>query len=373
MSYLLTEEQQLIRNNARDFAKEHLEPFAFELDKTGMFPAQTIERMAQHDLLSWFLPEVFGGAEVGYLSYVIGVEELSKASAAVAAILVSHASAAYAINRWGSQEQKQQCLPMLAKGENLAALAITESGPAVGEGPRAVIANKQGAGFVLNGEKTYVANAGEAGLYVVIACTDPALGSKGLAHFLVHATGGLQVGPKKRMMGLRGRPTADVSFNNVPAELLGSLEAGPSLCAELLSILAIAEAAQTVGITSAALEHAAKYSQQRVQFGRPIGAFEAIQTMLAEMATNCHVARCALYHAATLVEHGVSFAREAAMVKMFSQRLGMNSLIDAVQIEGGYGYSEEMIMAKLFRDVSGTTIAESPLEFPEQLIAACIG
>lgn len=373
MSYLLTEEQQLIRMNARDFAKEHLEPLAVHLDKSDVFPAQTIKLMAEHDLLSWFLPEAFGGAEVGYLSYVLGIEELSKASAAVASIMVNHMSAAYAVNRWGSAQQKQRCLPTLIKGETLGALAITESGPSVGEGPNAVIATKQDDGFILTGTKSYVANAGQAGLYVVFGCTDPLAGGKSVAAFLVDAKAeGLDIGPTKRMMGLRGRPIADVIFHNVAAELLGTAESGVAMCSELLSVLAVAEAAQTVGITSAALDHAGKYAQQRVQFGRPIGAFEAIQTMLAEIATNCHVARHAVYHAATLIEQGEPFSAEAAMVKLFSQRIGMHSLLDTVQIEGGYGYSEEMLMAKLFRDVSGTTIAESPLDFPEKLIAASI-
>ena len=173
-------------------------------------------------------------------------------------------------------------------------------------------------------------------------------------------------------MGLRARPTADVVFHNVAAEVLGTVNGGTSIAAELLAAFAVAEAAQTVGVVGIAVEHAAKYAQQRVQFGRPISAFQAIQTMLAEVKTNCYVARLAVYDAAALIEQGKPFTTEAAMVKLFAQRLGMNSLLETLQIEGGYGYSEEMLMAKLFRDVSGTTILESPQEFPEQVIAASI-
>jgi butyryl-CoA dehydrogenase len=374
MSYLLTEDQQLVQKNARDFAMQYLEPLAVQLDKTGEFPAEAVKKMASYDFLGWFLPTEFGGADFGYLSYVLGVEELSRASAAVASIVVNHSSAAYAINRWGSAEQKKKYLPALARGEKLGAVAMSEPGPGVGQGPEAVIATQQGGGYALNGRKSYVANAGVADVYVVFGCTDAAAGAKSLAAFLVNAKAeGLEVGPKKSTMGLRARPTADVGFHNVAAEVLGTVEGGAAIAAEVLAAFAVAEAAQTVGVVGIAVQHAAKYAQQRVQFGRPISTFQAIQTMLAEVNTNCYVARLAVYDAAALIEQGKPFTTEAAMVKLFAQRLGMNSLLETLQIEGGYGYSEEMLMSKLFRDVSGTTILESPLEFPEQVIAASIG
>ncbi len=373
MSYLLTEDQQLIQKNARDFATQYLEPMAVQLDKSAEFPAEVVKKMASYNFLGWFLPAEFGGAEFGYVSYVLGVEELSRASAAVASIVVNHSSAAYAINRWGTAEQKTKYLPALARGEKLGAVAMSEPGPGVGQGPEAVIATQQDGGYILSGRKSYVANAGVADLYVVFGCTDPAAGAKSLTAFLVSAkAAGVEVGPKKSTMGLRARPTADVVFRNVAAELLGTVAGGTAIAAELLAALAVAEAAQTVGVVGIAVQHAAKYAQQRVQFGRPISTFQAIQTMLAEVSTNCYVARLAVCDAAALIEQGKPFATEAAMVKLFAQRLGMNSLLETLQIEGGYGYSEEMLMSKLFRDVSGTTILESPLEFPEQVVAASI-
>jgi len=218
-----------------------------------------------------------------------------------------------------------------------------------------------------------VANAGVADVYVVFACTDAAAGAKSMTAFVVDAkAAGLAVGPKKSTMGLRGRPTADVVFDNTPADVLGDGNGGAAIALELLAVTGVAEAAQTVGVVAAAVAHAAKYSQQRIQFGRPIAAFQAIQTLLAEVATNCHVARLAVYDAANLIERGEPFTAEAAMVKIFAQRLGMKSLLDTMQVEAGYGYSEEMLMAKLFRDVSGTTILENPLDFPEKVVAASI-
>ena len=182
MSYLLTEDQQLIQKNARDFATQYLEPLAVQLDKTGEFPAEVVKKMASHDFLGWFLPVEFGGAEFGYVSYVLGVEELSRASAAVASIVVNHSSAAYAINRWGTAEQKKKYLPALAKGEKLGAVAMSEPGPGVGQGPEAVIATQQADGYVLNGRKSYVANAGVADLYVVFGCTDRPWGPRASPH-----------------------------------------------------------------------------------------------------------------------------------------------------------------------------------------------
>lgn len=375
MSYLLTEEQQLIQKNARDFAKQYLEPLAAELDRSGAFPAEIVKQMAQHDFFGWFLPSEYGGAEVGYLSYVLGLEELSRVSAAVASILMTHSSATYAIHHWGTAEQKSKYLPAMAKGEIIGALAIVEPGPRVGEGPEAAFAVRQGNAYVLKGRKSYTANAGVAGLYIVFACLDAAVGANSLTAFLVEASAaGLSVGPRKSTMGLRGRSTADLVFNEMTlnaAAVLGQASGGAAMAQELLAVQAIAEAAQTLGITQVAVEHAAKYSRQRAQFGRPIAAFQAIQSLLAEAATNCHVARLAIYDAAALVEQRKSFTAKAAMVKLFAQKLA-KSLLETVQVEGGYGYSEEMAMPKLFRDVFGTTVFESPLDFPEKLVADSI-
>ena len=377
MSYLLTEDQQLIKQNAREFAKEYLEPAATELDKTGEYPAEIVRHMAEHDFLGLSLPADFGGANAGHLSYVLAVEELAKVSAAVASILVHHASlACYAINKWGTDSQKKKYLPAMAKGTMLGGFALAEQGPGPGLWPDSVMATKTADGYTLKGIKSYVANAGVAGVYVVFACTDPAAGAKGVTAFLVEAkTPGLTIGPNKRNMGLHGCPTADVILNNVmltEAQVLGTVNGGQAIATETLAVASVAEAAETLGITHTAVEHAAKYAGQRVQFGKPIGTVQAIQTMLAEVATNCHLLGLAVYDAASLIEHGKPFAAEAAMLKLFAVRIGMESLIDMVQVEGGYGYSEEMPMARWYRDLSGTTLRESPGDFPEKLIAASL-
>jgi butyryl-CoA dehydrogenase len=376
MSIHLTEEQQLIGQSAREFAKEYLEPIVVDMDHTGAFPADAVKQLAAHDFLGLFLPGEFGGAEAGFVSFVEVVETLSRVSAATASILVNHSMAAYAINRWGTAAQKRAYLPALASGETLGAFAVYENGPTPGVGPDALMASRQPEGWVLNGTKAYVRNAGVAKVHVVVACIDPALGAKGLAAFIVPAgVSGLAVGEAKDTMGLKGCPLADLTFENVilqDADLLGAIADGKTIVEQTLAAASVAEAAQTVGIGQAAVEHAAAYAKTRVQFGRPIAALQAIQTLLAETATDCHLARLGLRVAAELIEAGEPFLTEAAMVKAFLARFGNRMLIDTVQVEGGFGYSEFMPLPRLFRDIAGTTLLEAPAQFPDGTIAAAL-
>jgi butyryl-CoA dehydrogenase len=221
-----------------------------------------------------------------------------------------------------------------------------------------------------------VRNAGEAGVYVVFATTDPALGAKALTAFLVKADAiGLKVGEELETMGLKGCPVADITFTNVvlpETALLGAVKEGAAISAKALAVASVAEAAQTVGIGQAAVEHAAAYAKQRVQFGKPVATLQAIQTLLAEVATDCHLARLGLQNAAALIEEGKPFEVEAAMVKSFLVRLGSKMLLDTCQVEGGFGYSEFMPLPRMFRDIAGTNLLDAPGDFPEKLIAASI-
>lgn len=374
MSFALTEEQQLIQQTAGEFAQEFVAPLAAEIDKTGTHPADLVQKMAEYDFLGLYLPGEYGGAEAGYLSYVLTIEQLAKVSGAVASILVSHASlAAYAIHRFGSDSQKQNYLAPLAKGETLGAFALAEPGAAPGAGPDKVVAAKEGDSYILNGKKTYVANGGAADTYIVFALTNPEAGAKGLSAFIVDAkTAGLSTSRVIAKMGLRGCQSAEILFQNVKvpaANLLGTEGEGMKIAGEAQAVADIARGAQVVGIAQAAMEDAAQYSKQRIQFGRPIANFPAIQNMLAEMAANIYVARLAIYDAASLVEQGERFAYEAAMVKLFTARIGQSALIDVIQVEGGYGYSQDMVVSRLFRDVKGVVTMDSSADFPEKVIA----
>jgi butyryl-CoA dehydrogenase len=374
MSYILTEEQQLIGQSACDFAKESLNAIAVELDRTGEFPKAAIDALAGYDFLGLLLPAEDGGAEAGFVSYVNVVEVLARSCPAVASIVNSHVLAAYAIQKWGSVELKKQLLPGMAKGEVLGAIAAADSGPTGLAGNGKLVAIRQGDSYVLNGAKTFVRNAGEAGLYVVFATTDSVVKPPALTAFIVNAgTPGLNVGAKQNTLGLRGCPVADLVFVNVVVPdscILGSANGGNAILATTLAVASVSEAAETVGIAQAALEHAAAYSKQRIQFGRAIGSFQAIQTLLANVAANCYATRLAVFDAAAAIERDQPFLAEAAMVKLLALHLGQKSLIDVVQVEGGYGYSEELTLARLYRDVAGTTVRDSPADFPEALIAA---
>ncbi len=375
MSILLTEEQELIGQSARDFAKENLDPIAQDLDHTGQFPAAMVKQLAAQDFLGLFLPGEYGGAEAGFVSLVEVVENLSRSCAAVASILVNHSLAAYAIQRWGDAAQKQAFLPALAAGGTLGGFAVFEHGPTPGVGPDALIATRHPAGWALKGTKAFVRNAGAADVYVVLACTDPAAGAKSQAAFIVGAKAiGLTVGPLAETMGLKGCPVADLVFDDVvvaDSALLAGAD-GQTLTTETLALASLMEAAQTVGIGQAAVEHAAAYSKTRVQFGRPIASLQAIQTLLAETAADCHLARLGLRCAAKLMDDGQPFMVETAMVKQFLARFGAKMLIDTVQVEGGFGYSEFMPLPRLFRDIAGTTLLDAPADYPEKTIAAAL-
>jgi len=321
------------------------------------------------------LPAEVGGAGAGFVSYVAVIESLSRSCAAVATIINNHAMASYAIQHWGSEAQKEKYVRALVKGEMVGAFAINEHGPTLGIGPDALIATKKDGGYVLKGTKAYVRNAGEAGVYVVFAVTDPAE-PKTLTAFVVDASAsGLKVGEKLSTMGLKGCPVADLVFENVvvpETAVLGTAKTGSEIAARTLALASVAEAAQTIGIGQAAVEHAAAFAKQRVQFGKPIASLQAIQTLLAEAATDCHLARLGLRSAAQLIEDGQPFEAEAAMVKSFLARLGSKILVDSVQVEGGLGFSEAMPLPRMFRDIAGTTLLDTPADFPDQVIAASI-
>ena len=287
----------------------------------------------------------------------------------------NQAMVSYAIQHWGTDAQKKQYISGLIKGDIIGAFAVYEHGPTPGIGPNALVATKTANGYQLKGTKAYVRNAGEAAVYVVFAVTDAAQ-PKALTGFLVDAgVPGLKVGPKHTTMGLRGCPVADVVFDNatVPdSAVLGAVKQGSEIVGRVLTLASIAEAAQTVGIGQAAVEHAAAYSKQRVQFGKPVFNLQAVETLLSDAATDCYLARLGLFSAAQLVEDGKPFDAEAAMLKVFLARLGSKILVDTVQVEGGMGYTETMPLPRLFRDIAGTTLLDAPADFPDGVIATNI-
>jgi alkylation response protein AidB-like acyl-CoA dehydrogenase len=272
----------------------------------------------------------------------------------------------------------------LTRGEALAALCVYESGPGLGLGENALLGRQAGGKITLNGKKAFVRNAGVADIYVAFATFPPYEENTDISAFIVDAnTAGLSVGAAAQTMGLRGCPVAEVTFDNVvlgDAERLGVAKVGTAILRETLAAYAVGEAAQTVGIGKAAAKHAVLAAKHRIQFGQPIFSLQPIQTMLAEIASDAHLAWLGVQHAAQLIDKGLPFETEAAIVKSFLGRFGAKMLVDAIQVEGGLGISETapphftgaLPLARLFRDLAGTTLLETPAEFPEIHIAASL-
>jgi butyryl-CoA dehydrogenase len=378
MSNSVTEHHDRIQTAAAAFAEEFLEPIAADLDRTGNFPRALIAELAKRQLLA--LPAV---KHAGLVAHVETLRSLAQSCPAVASILNHHALAAYAVSKWGSDKQKNAHLARLAEGEKLGALAIHEHGPALGLGPDALTGILAGGKLTLNGVKTFVRNAGVADVYIGVARIGEAAAAAPMFFIAEATTPGFSVGPAHQTMGLRGCPVADVTFRNVvldEANLLGSMDEAPTMLADLLAALALGEAAQTVGIGRVAAKHAAAAARHRVQFGHPIASLQAIQQLLAEIATDCHLSWLGVRHAAQAADDGGPFAVDAAMVQSFLARFGQKMLIDSIQVEGGMGICETapphfpgtLPLARLFRDMAGTTLRDAPGDFPEALIAASL-
>jgi acyl-CoA dehydrogenase len=384
MNGILNQKQLAMMQGAACFAADHLDGIAAELDHSGVYPKTLVAQLAANGMLGILLPETWGGADLGFSTYVEVVRALSRASPAVASILNHHILAAAAIDQWGSDAQRASTLQALAKGERLAAFALGELGPAIGLGANALIATRKSGGFTLTGRKNFVRNAGVADVYLVFATLAEPTGPSGLVAFIVEAaTPGMTVGPRMETMGLNGCLVADLIFKGASVgddAVLHDLSAGSAIAERLLYLGAVAEAAQTVGIAQAAAQHAAGYAKHRVQFHHPIAHQEAIQTMLAEIATDTHLAWLGVQQAAHLVDSGEPFEVEAAMVKAFLARVGQKILIDSCQVEGGLGISETapkgvreaLPLARLFRDIAGTILLDAPADFPDRLIAASL-
>jgi len=382
MTYPLTEAQSAIAQHAHEFADGYLEPIAIELDRGLLFPKALIGQLAADKFLGLVLPEQSGVAGAGFISHIELVQALSQSCAGVASIVNTHALFAYALAHWGSEAQKAKYLPALAKDEKLGSIAIMENGPVPGLGAAALFAKRVAGGYQLDGVKTFVRNAGAADVYLVLATIRSADDGNGLTGFIVESgASGLTVGPRLETMGLRACPVAHLTFSKVfvaEAEVMGTENCGSVIATQLLSVSSVAEAAQTVGIARAAVRNAAEYGGHRVQFRHPIARLQAVQTLLAEIATDAHMAWLGVRHAARLIEEEAPFEPEAAMVKAFAGRFGAKMLIDAVQIEGGMGISEvtpkhvsgSYPLARMFRDMAGTTLLDAPGDFPDGIIAA---
>lgn len=355
MDFNLTEEHQLIRQVVREFSDRYVCPIADEVDQKPRFPAETIKQLAEQDLMGIPYPAEYGGGGADYLSYIIVLEELARACTTTAFTLQCHTSLAeFPLFKFGTEEQKKKYLTPLCKGEMLGSFALTEPETVIDETAETTTSVPDGNEWVLNGSRIFIANALLAGVVIVFAMTDKSRGKEGISAFIVPAgTPGFQIGRHLKKVGIRGSIMAEVSLENcrIPKEnLLGSEGQGGEIARITLDGSRIGIAAQAVGIAQAALDESIKYSQQRVQFGKPISSFEAIQAILANMAMDVQAARLLTYEAAWCYDQGLPYSSQAAMAKLFAAETASRQTNRAVQVHGGIGYVEGSKVERLYRD-----------------------
>jgi len=374
---LLTDEQQDLQKMVQEFVKKEIAPKAAYYDHTEEFPWDSIQKMAALGLMGIPVPDAYEGTELDTLSYMLTIEEISKACAATGAILAVHTSAGtMPILLFGTEEQKQKYIPALAKGKKLGAFALTEPGAGSDASRVTTTAVLDGDNYVLNGTKCFITNGGAAEIYVVFASTDRTKGVKGITSFIVEkGTPGFVIGKKEEKMGIRASSTTELIFENcrIPKEnLLGKIGEGFKIAMVVLDGARIGIGAQAVGIAQGAYEEALQYAKVREQFGKPIAAQQAVSFMLADMAIEIEAARQLVYHAAALKDAGRPYGKEAAMAKTFASDVAIKVALDAVQIMGGYGYSREYPVERMLRDAKITQIYEGTNQIQRVVIAGHI-
>jgi alkylation response protein AidB-like acyl-CoA dehydrogenase len=372
MELKFTEEQIMMRNMVRDFAKTEIEPNIEKMEK-GEFPREILKKMAALGLMGITIPEKYGGSEMDFTSYVIAIHELSKVSAVVGVILSVHTSVGTnPILYFGNEEQKQKFVPKLAAGEYLGAFCLTEPSAGSDVGSMKSKAVKDGDHYKINGSKVFITNGGEADVYIVFASTDATKGSKGVSAFIVEKdTPGLIIGKDERKMGLHGSRTVQLTFEDmkVPVEnLLGQEGEGFKIALANLDVGRIGIAAQALGIAEAAFEASVGYAKERVQFGKPIAAQQGVGFKLADMATAVEASKLLVYRAADLRSRGLACGKEASMAKLFASKTAVDTSIEAVQVFGGYGYTEDYPVERYFRDAKVTEIYEGTSEIQRLVI-----
>ena len=377
MKLELNDQQKMIQKMVREFAEKEIAPIAAELDKKAEYPKKILEKMAKLGLLGIIIPPEYGGAGLDTISYATVIEEISRKCASTGVITSVHNSlTAWPIMKYGTNEQKKKYLPILAKGEKIGAFAGTEPNAGSDLGAMKTQAVLKGDKYIINGDKTFITSGPEAGIIIIFAVTDKNAGTKGISTFIVESSfKGYKVGSIFEKLGINASKTSELIFENmeVPKEnLLGKEGDGFKIALSTLDGGRIGIASQAVGIAQAALEESIEYSKQRQQFGKPISQFQAIQWMIADMATKIEAARFLVYNAAYKKDNGDRYSKEAAMAKLFASETAVETVIKAVQIHGGYGYTKEYTVERLFRDAKITEIYEGTSEVQRMVISGSI-
>ncbi|OYD07976.1 acyl-CoA dehydrogenase [Paludifilum halophilum] len=374
MEFQWTEEQKMMWKTVQEFARAEITPYIESMDEEDRFPREVLRKMGELGLMGIPVPEEWGGAGSDFLSYILALEEISKVSATVGVVLAVHTSVGtFPILRYGTDEQRKKYVTRLASGEYLGAFALTEPHAGSDASQIRTRAVRNGDRYILDGSKVFITNGGEADTYIAFAVTDPTAGAKGVTAFIVEkGTPGVTVGKKEKKMGLGGSSTCEIIFDQaeIPAEnRLGEEGQGYEIALSNLTGGRVGIGAQALGIAGAALEAATSYAKERKQFGRPLAKLQAIQFKLADMATRIEAARLLVYRAALLHQEGHDCKKEASMAKKFASDAAMDVTTEAVQIFGGYGYTREYPVERLFRDAKVTQIYEGTNEIQRVVVA----
>jgi len=374
-----TEEQSLLREMVRDFAEAEVQPSARERDENERFDRSLMfGRLAELGLTGIVFPESYGGADADYISYAIAVEELSRVCASTGVTLSAHISlGSNPIYLFGTEAQKEQFLTPLATGEKMGAFGLTETSAGSDAGGTKTTAVNDDAGWILNGAKIFITNAGEADTYVVFARTDKgAAKHHGISAFVVEkGTPGFSFGKKEEKMGIRSSPTMEILFDNcvIPeGNLLGKEGEGFKVAMKTLDGGRIGIASQALGIAQGALDAAVAYAKERKQFDTPISSFQGVQFQLADMATQIEASRLLIYNAGYRASKGLSYSQQSAMAKLMASETAMKVTTQAVQILGGYGYTRDFPVERMMRDAKITEIYEGTSEIQRLVIGSSL-
>ena len=375
MDFSFTEEQQQLRKSIREFAEGEIAPHVMEWDEVSHFPAEIMPKLAEMGLFGIIFPEHYGGAGLGYIEYVIAVEELSRVDGSIGIIVAAHNSlCSNHIYKFGTEAQKQKYLVPLAQGKKIGAWSLTEPEAGSDAGGTRTAALRNGDAYILNGSKTFTTNGSYADTCVAMAVTDKSKNSHGISAFILEkGMPGFRPGKKENKLGLRASDTSEIIFTDckVPAaNLLGPEGEGFTGSLAILDGGRISIAALALGMAQGALDAATSYAKQRKQFGKAISEFQAIQFKLADMATEVEAARLLVYHAAWLADQEtVRFSKESSMAKLFAGEVAVKVANECVQIHGGYGFIKDYPAEKFYRDVKLCTIGEGTSEIQKLVIA----
>jgi len=374
MDFALTEDQKMLKTMLRDFATRELESVAARIDELGEYPAEEVRKIADLGLMGLTIPEKYGGSGKGKVEFCIGVEELSRASASAAAYFrVSLSLGIVPVILYGTEAQKQKYLPPHASGEKMACFALTEAGAGSDPASMETTATRRNGGYVINGNKLFISIGAQAEIIVVFATIDKTLRHRGVTAFIVDkGNAGFSVGKHEDKLGFRGLVSSELIFEDcfIPEEnRLGEEGQGFRIALDALDVSRVTVGAEAVGISQAAFEAALNYAKERQQFGQPIANFQAIQWMLADMATQIDAARLLTYRAAYLLDQGLPFIKEAAMAKLFASEVSSFVTNKAIQIHGGYGYTKDYPLERYLRDAKLTEIYEGTSEMQRMTIA----